>query len=626
MLCRGLVVAGVVWLVMGSVAKAQGEKKAPVPVGEANVRAAKLIQELYQGEMDKAAKDPAAKGRLAITLLQEARDTNDDLAGKYVLLVLAGRFASQVGDAGTALQAIEEMGQHFAIPASEILQAKIGALLDASKSFSSNDAYQNMIDSSLVLLEDALAEDDFPSSNKLLEAAENAARKLRNVSLVASIRKRQEEVQKLEKEFARWRPFADKLAQNPDDAQANLEMGVYQAFLKGNWERGLVHLAKGSNAELKTLAVLERSDPQEASKQIELAGKWFAEAEKLKDGMRSQVLLHSYHWYQQALGDLEAKTREQVEQRMQKIMELLPAEYRIGEITTELKKIEGHLGAVYCAAFSPDAKKIISAGADGSLRLWDARTGKELRRLDGHTGRVWAVAFAPDGRRVVSGGFDGSVRLWDLASGREIRRFAGHSDYVRSVAMSRDGQYILSGGDDRLIRLWSVETGKEVRSFYGHEHYVWSVALSRDGKRVLSASLDKTARVWDISTGREVRVLRGHQDTVLSAALTPDGRRGLTGSTDRTLIFWDLESAKDLGHAYGHTGYVNSVDLSPDGRRGLSGSQDNTIRLWDVYTGKELRKLEGHREQVWHVAFSSDGRLALSCSQDGTLRLWGGAR
>src|SRR6185436_3866850 len=102
---------------------------------------------------------------------------------------LAINYAAQAGDAGTALAAIEEKALHFVLPSGEVLQAKIQALLNSSKSFSSNEAYQSMIDSAMVLLEDSLAEDDFPSSVKLLEAAETAARKLRSVPLVASIRK-----------------------------------------------------------------------------------------------------------------------------------------------------------------------------------------------------------------------------------------------------------------------------------------------------------------------------------------------------------------------------------------------------------------------------------------------------
>jgi len=611
----------------------QTDKRAAIPSAEAQAKATKLIKELFQPELAKAEKEPFTKAGLASYFLREARDTNDDPAGRFVLLNLASMFAAQGGDAATALQAIEEKAQFFALPAAEVLKAKIAALFQGSKSVSSSDSYQNMIDSAMLLLEDALAQDDYSSSQQLLEAAELSARKLRDVPLVASIRKRQDDVKAQLKAFARWQPFVDRLAKNPDDAEANLVVGLYQVASRGNWERGLPLLAKCNAPALKKLALYDLSERTDADGQLYLASNWFglaevelAEVKELKDAARIQMLLRSYHWYQLALGTAPTKEIDDIERMMYRITANLPAEYKVGEITTEIRKCDGHSGPVYCAAFSPDGKKIISAGADGYLRLWDVRTGKELRHIDGQSGRVWTVAFTPDGKRVVSGGYDGSVRLWDLASGREIRRFSGHSDYVRSVCVSRDGKHILSGGDDRLLRLWSIETGAEVRSFSGHQHFIWSVAMARDGSRGLSASLDKTVRVWDLRTGQELRTLRGHKDTVLSAVYAPGDRRALSGSTDKTMIVWNLEDAKEMVHLGPQKGYVLNVAVSPDGRRGLSAGQDHSVRIWDTRTANELGKLQGHTDQVWHVAFSADGRMALSCGQDGSLRIWGGQK
>ena len=71
-------------------------------------------------------------------------------------------------------------------------------------------------------------------------------------------------------------------------------------------------------------------------------------------------------------------------------------------------------------AFSPDAKAIVSASADNTLKLWNPKSGKCLRTLKGHGSHVLGVAFSPDAKAIVTGSRDRSVRVWDAATGAEL--------------------------------------------------------------------------------------------------------------------------------------------------------------------------------------------------------------
>jgi serine/threonine protein kinase len=99
-------------------------------------------------------------------------------------------------------------------------------------------------------------------------------------------------------------------------------------------------------------------------------------------------------------------------------------------------------------------ERLLSGGKDGSVCLWDLKSGKELCRCQGHRNSVACVAFSPDGRHALSGSDDWTVRLWDLESGRQVCICRGHTGSVRSVAFSADGRVVLSAGTDGTVRVW----------------------------------------------------------------------------------------------------------------------------------------------------------------------------
>src|SRR6185503_14327645 len=101
--------------------------------------------------------------------------------------------------------------------------------------------------------------------------------------------------------------------------------------------------------------------------------------------------------------------------------------------------------------------------ADGTARVWNADGGPPILILR-QPGEVLDASFSPNGKRVVTAGDDGSARIWNTSSGRLLFALKGHEGPVDSALFSRDGSLVLTGGADGTARLWDASDQDKIRS------------------------------------------------------------------------------------------------------------------------------------------------------------------
>ncbi len=285
----------------------------------------------------------------------------------------------------------------------------------------------------------------------------------------------------------------------------------------------------------------------------------------------------------------------------------------------ERNRLQAYQGGVISLTWTPDPQKLITAGEDGSIYLWNLTQKQPLiSSFKAHEGQVLSVSFSRDRDQLASAGDDGYVRLWNL-SGRSLGEFRAHPGSVWSVNFSPDGSKLVTAGNDGFVRLWDL-SGNPLAQFKAHQGSVWSVNFSPDGTQLASAGYDGITRIWDL-TGKPLAELTGHQGQVFSVSWSPDGQRIATAGYDGTARLWNVATGNQLAEFKGHQGPVRSVTFSLDGFQLATAGYDGTARLWDL-SGQQLAAFKGHQGPLRSTIFSADGLQLISAGADGTIRFW----
>ena len=317
-----------------------------------------------------------------------------------------------------------------------------------------------------------------------------------------------------------------------------------------------------------------------------------------------------------------------------------------------------HGAEINCARFSPDTTRVITGGADGTVKIWDGVTGALVSKPLAHPRPVLHAELSPDNERAVTLCDDGTAWLWRVAPDETHAREIEHGATVFGVRFSPGGRFVLTrGGDTRVtiwdgfsararftfdtgeapvdaeytpdgqhvcvvttntISAWETERGQRVAQAQSSIGPLTGMALSPDSRRVLARS-SASARAWNLTSGDWSEFSVQEVAPVALMALTPDGRKVITGTDAGVFRSWDTIGARMAADAWRTADKPREFKLSPDGAAALVRTEGRAS-LMDAPAAQPLATLPAHAAGQ-ATAFSSDARLFLVASRGGVARI-----
>jgi WD40 repeat protein len=123
------------------------------------------------------------------------------------------------------------------------------------------------------------------------------------------------------------------------------------------------------------------------------------------------------------------------------------------------RSFEGHTHHVLGVSWSADGRTLATAGADGTVKIWDFTTGDKKKSIEGYDKEVTAVRFVGATANLLTSSGDNKVRLVGT-DGKEVRVFPDVADFMESAAVSADGKLVVAGGQDSVLRIWNADGAK----------------------------------------------------------------------------------------------------------------------------------------------------------------------
>ena len=268
--------------------------------------------------------------------------------------------------------------------------------------------------------------------------------------------------------------------------------------------------------------------------------------------------------------------------------------------------------AVESALFSPDGQTLVGGNRAGDIKTWTLG-GNPKKELKGHIGTVWAMTFIPQNGTLASAGADGTIRLWDIEKGQMTAQLGAPQKPIEFVGFAQDR--ILNWSENQPLTSWQKDKvfSKTLRLPNERQRFI---TFSPDGKKALTHNERLFVHLWDTETGKKLKTLSGFPYPVQQAIFSPDGNQIAVGISDGRVQLFDGNGNPGLTLT-GQEKSAESLSFSADGSLIFSGDLDGFISSWTVSSGNLQNRIKVHQSAVATLAPFEDGFI--SGGRDSTL-------
>jgi WD40 repeat protein len=134
-----------------------------------------------------------------------------------------------------------------------------------------------------------------------------------------------------------------------------------------------------------------------------------------------------------------------------------------------------------------------------------------IARMDAHVGLVFSARWV-SGNRLVTAGADGTARLWDGASGQLLRSYQGSSRFLADATLTQEGM-VIAGDADGKLHFWEADTGKKLWMLQAHKTAI--IRIHVEGDDLVTRGFAGEVSRWRLPTPEKVIAACGNRCAIV---------------------------------------------------------------------------------------------------------------
>lgn len=290
-----------------------------------------------------------------------------------------------------------------------------------------------------------------------------------------------------------------------------------------------------------------------------------------------------------------------------------------------LGKVQAHQGSAVKVIFSPKGEHMLTAGADGIIKVfgtaqWERKISIKATTEDD---TLIDMKISPNSQYLVVSTKSGNIKFYETSYWTKLNIMKIQNDEISEISFSPDSRLLFAGGYEKIITVFDMIKVEKIVNMGGHETWISCLEHSPRQDLMVSGAWDGTIIIWDTQALKAKQSFREHTGQIRKVRFAGSGRFFITTGSDGKIIMWDSASLTIVKKYNISEDARNIVDIAitPD-EKNLLVTLETRLFVLGLEQMEKKTEIDLQTRKCTSLSFFPQKNYFATSEVEGVIKLW----